>query len=491
MWFVRNICQLALFLLTALLVASCGKADHDNAHGGQGPSAGSGLSAPTLEEIADVALLRNYNTRLVILSTTSLGIAAGIVGAFLLLRKRSLMGDALAHATLPGIAVAFMVMVAFGGTGKSLPGLIAGATVAGVLGVLTMLAIRNTTRLRDDVAMGFVLSVFFGLGMALLGVIQDMPQASAAGLESFGYRKTASMVASDFYLIAAIALCTAVAALLFFKEFTLLCFDEDFAATEGWPVVRLDILLLGLVTAVTVIGLQSVGLILIIAFLITPPAAARFWTQRLSRMVLLAAVFGGISGWLGASISALIPRLPAGAVIVLVTSMIFLASMIFAPTRGVLGHNLRQRRLRKKVDRQHLLRAAFEILESHSPDTGEVRNGRFSRDDLLAKRTWTPRHLDRIIKAETGFGHLEAARNGLLRLSESGFGEAARITRNHRLWEIFLVTHADIAPSHVDRDADMVEHVLDPDLVQRLEAELMNRGAWIPSPHLVPQSTTK
>ena len=441
------------------------------------------IELPTVNEVFKVVLLRNYNTRLVVLSTTMLGIAAGIVGAFLLLRKRSLMGDALAHSTLPGIAVAFIVMVWMGGSGKSLPGLVFGATVAGILGVLTMLAIRNTTRLRDDVAMGFVLSVSFGLGVALLGMIQNMPQASAAGLESFIYGKTASMVKLDFYLISGIAACAALTTLLLFKELTLLCFDDKFAAAEGWPTLGLDIVLLGLVTAVTVIGLQSVGLILIIAFLITPPAAARFWTDRLSIMTTLAAGIGAISGWLGASVSALIPRLPAGAVIVVVTSFVFLVSMILAPKRGVFARTLRQRRLKKTVDRQHLLRGAFEILESKSLNSESVINLPFSREALLAKRTWSPQHLDRILKTETKIGHLESAYDGGLRLSESGFGEAARITRNHRLWEIYLVTHADIAPTHVDRDADMVEHVLEADLVQRLETELRNRGGWIPSPH--------
>ena len=395
------------------------------------------------------------------------------------------MGDALAHSTLPGIALAFVIMVLLGGSGKALPGLMAGAAVAGVLGLLVMLAIRNTTRLRDDVAMGFVLSVSFGFGLALLGVIQTMPQASAAGLESFIYGKTASMVMLDFVLIAGIALCTTIATILLFKEFTLLCFDEEFAASEGWPALWLDILLLGFVTAVTVIGLQSVGLILIIAFLITPPAAARFWTDQLSVMTALSATIGALSGWLGASISALVPRLPAGAVIVVVTSTVFLVSMILAPKRGVLARSWRQRKLRTKVERQHLLRAAFEILEAEAPDEDHITNRPFSRADLLAKRTWKPARLDRILKRETAIGHLEARGSGELRLSESGFGEAARITRNHRLWEIYLVTHADIAPSHVDRDADMVEHILEADLVERLEDELRNRGAWIPSPHRI------
>lgn len=469
-------------LLAASLVPAAGLA------GAEVP-APAGVEWPAMREVIDVALLRNYNTRLVVLSTAVLGIAAGIVGAFLLLRKRSLLGDALAHSTLPGIAAAFAVMVLLGGEGKALPGLMLGATVSGVLGVLLMLAIRNTTRLRDDVAMGFVLSVSFGIGLSLLGVIQKMPQASAAGLESFIYGKTASVVLTDFALICGIALCAALAAILLFKEFTLLCFDEKFAAAEGWPALGLDILLLGLVTAVTVIGLQSVGLILIIAFLITPPSAARFWTDRLAVMTALSATIGAASGWLGASVSALIPRLPAGAVIVVVTSGVFLFSMIAAPKRGVLGRKLRQRRLRKKIDRQHLLRAAFEVLETRAAgDADAVAHLPFTRADLLPRRTWTPRRLDRILRNETAHGHIEAGGDGALRLSESGYGEAVRITRNHRLWEIYLVTHADIAPSHVDRDADMVEHILGADLVGRLEEKLRSRGAWIPSPHVIEAS---
>ena len=142
---------------------------------------------PNGSDILEVILLQNYNTRLVVISTMLLGVAAGLIGSFLLLRKRSLMADALSHATLPGVAIAFAVMVGMGLSGKSLPGLLLGATISGVAGIFTMLVIRNTTRLRDDVAMGFVLSVFFGIGVASLQMVQGMPGASAAGLESFIY----------------------------------------------------------------------------------------------------------------------------------------------------------------------------------------------------------------------------------------------------------------------------------------------------------------
>lgn len=436
---------------------------------------------PPLQDIIDVVLLQNYNTRLVVLSTTMLGIAAGLIGSFLLLRKRSLMGDALSHATLPGVAIAFAVMVSLGGTGKALPGLLLGATLSGVAGILTMLLIRNTTRLRDDVAMGFVLSVFFGVGVATLQMVQSLPGASAAGLESFIYGKTASMVQSDFLLIAVVSGVASLISLAMLKEFLLLCFDDAFAAAQGWPTLALDILLLGLVTAVTVIGLQAVGLILVIAFLITPATAARFWTQRLLPMLLLSAMIGGISGWLGASISALTPDLPAGAVIVLVAAGLFLVSMLCAPERGVIPRIHRQARLRKKVDRQHFLRAAYEILEGAAGGR-TVRNVPFDLSLLVEKRTWSPHHLKRILRIARREDHLEPAGPGRLRLSEPGFGEAARVTRNHRLWETYLINYADIAPSHVDRDADLVEHVLGPDLVQELEKYLDEQHLQPPVP---------
>ena len=439
-------------------------------------------------DFVDVILLRAYNTRLVVICATLLGVAAGVVGSFLLLRKRSLMGDVLSHAALPGIAIAFVIMVAAGGTGKWLPGLLLGATVAGALGMLAVLAIRETTRLKDDTAMGIVLSVFFGIGVAVLGVVQSMPQGSAAGLEKFIYGKTASMVMQDFSLISTVAVLVCIASLLLFKEFKALCFDDGFAASQGWPVTLLDTTLLALVAAVTVVGLQAVGLILIIAFLIIPPAAARFWTHDLRTMMTLSAVIGGASGWLGASMSALLPKLPAGSVIVLVAACVFLVSMVFGAERGVLRRALEQVRLREKIGRQHLLRAAYEILETMQGSVGAVRNLPLSLDLLFARRTWSRAAFRLLLRRARSEDHIDTIADGMVRLSESGFGEAARITRNHRLWELYLIRYADIAPSHVDRDADAVEHVLGPDLVHELEDALERRAvdSAVPaSPHRI------
>ena len=440
---------------------------------------------PELSDIWNVLILRDYNTRLVVICTMLLGCACGLMGGFLLLRKRSLMGDTLSHATLPGVGLSFMLLVALGGDGKSLPILLAGAGITGVIGCAAVLFIREQTRIKDDAAMGIVLSVFFGAGVAILGVIQKMPEGSAAGLESFIYGKTASMVMSDFQILVFITVCVITCSLLLFKEFRLLCFDENFAAVLGWPVKFLDILLLALITAVTVAGLQAVGLILIIAFLITPAAAARFWTNQLDRMLMLSALIGAASGWIGASLSAFFPRLPAGAVIVLVAALFFVVSMLVGTERGVMIRSLRQSQLEKRMGRQHLLRALYEILEG-----GRVTEELIIRTvpfrQIRGRRTWSDRQLRDYIRRAYNEGLVEAPNKAdSILLTETGLVEAKQVTRNHRLWEMYLIEYADVATSRVDRDADMVEHILGDKMVTRLENKLQ---AYRIAGSLVPQS---
>lgn len=438
----------------------------------------------TWELLRETLLLEQYNTRLPVLGVAFLGATAGLVGSFLLLRKQSLLGDALSHATLPGIGIAFAIMSTMGFNGKSLPGLLLGATITGLLGVLLVLAIRKTTRLKDDAAMGIVLSVFFGLGVAILKMVERIPGQSAAGLDGFIYGKTASMVWSDFILITVILIVTTAITIAILKELTLLCFDADFASAQGWPILRLDIILMALVTSVTVVGLQAVGLILVIAFLITPPTAARFWTNRLGWMLVISATIGAISGWLGVSISALYSNLPPGAIIVIAAAIIFLFSMIFGTARGVLPRFLRHLQLQRKVGRQHLLRSTYEILEE-TQQAEPLKNVPIDMDLLRKHRYWAKGELSKLIRQARSEDHIERQPSGELRLSESGFGEASRITRNHRLWELYLIRYADIAPSHVDRDADMVEHLLGAEIVHQLEAELNLSKSSIDSPHTI------
>lgn len=429
-----------------------------------------------------VALLQDYNTRVVVCGATLLGVGAGVVGSYTLLRKRALVGDALSHATLPGIALAFLLATAAGGDGKRLTLLLIGAAISGVLGVGAILAIRRLTRLKEDTALGIVLSVFFGVGVALLGVAQQMEGGHAAGLESFIYGKTAAMLASDAYLIgAAAAVCVAVCAFLA-KELRLLCFDSGFAASRGFRVGWLDTMLMAMVVLITILGLQAVGLVLMIALLVTPAAAARFWTTSVDRMTLLSGAIGGVSCLVGAMLSATAPDLPSGAMIVLVAAALFVVSALFGVQRGVLRRWARRRRFDRGIHLEHLLRGVYEQSEVDRRE-GQRPESRF--DDLLVQRSWTADRLRRTIAFAVRRGLVQPVANGGVRLTERGAIEAARLTRQHRLWELYLITHADIAPAVVDRRADAIEHVLAPETLARLERLLEASVADAPpaSPH--------
>ena len=448
------------------------------------------------DALLEALLLQNYNTRLVVLSTTLLGIASGMIGSFMLLRKRALMGDALSHATLPGVVLAFLVMQTHSEDGgKWLPGLLLGAALFGVLGFLSVQAIREHTRIKDDAAMAIVLSVFFGGGVALLGIAQSLPNSSSAGLETFIYGKVASMLLVDFWLLAGVTLAVIFICLLFYKEFQMVCFDESFAAAAGWPVAWVDRLMLSALTLVTVAGLQSVGLLLVIAFLITPAAAARQWTHQLRWMLLLAMLFGGLSGWLGSTFSAALPNMPAGAVIVLAGTCLFVVSSFVGTDRGWLVRVFKERRLRRKVAHQHILRALYEAIEQSKEQSEESKaqnswDETISWERLLQKRSWSKHQLEKAAWWAYRHALLERPGSDGLRFTKGGLEEAWRITRNHRLWEMYLIEFADIAPSHVDRDADTVEHVLGRELTHELEKRLGSNepeegkaGAMPKSPH--------
>jgi manganese/zinc/iron transport system permease protein len=457
---------------------------------------------PTREHFLRVVTLQSYNSRVVLMGTSLLGVTAGVVGVFMLLRKRALVGDVVGHASLPGIAIAFLVLESnHPGNGKWLPGLLAGALVAGLLGVVCVTAIRKLTRIKEDAALAIVLGVFFGLGIALFTVVQRIPTGNAAGLSQFIYGKAASMVAADVWLIAAGALAALAVCGLLFKEFRLLCFDEGYAAAQGWPVYTLDLALMGLVVGVSVIGLQSVGLLLVVALLIVPAAAARFWTDQLGRMTWTAAGLGGGSAAVGVLVSDLFPRLAAGAVIVLAGAVGFAFSLLFGTRGGVLRRLAERRRLARRVGRHDLLRAMYEVVEPRAaclPGQSDpslsaiaIRPADLTTiaapfERLLAQRTWSPGRLRRLLSEAEREELVRRDVSGGWRLTAEGAAAARRVARNHRLWEAYLIHFADVAPSHVDRDADLIEHVLGQEVVDELERLLARKfpaAAVPPSPH--------
>jgi manganese/zinc/iron transport system permease protein len=257
-----------------------------------------------------------------------------------------------------------------------------------------------------------------------------------------------------------------------FKEFRLVCFDPEFAETEGWPVSRIDLFLMTLVVVVTVVGLQSVGMILIVAMLIVPAAAARFWTEQLSVMVLLSAVFGGLSGYFGAAASTLLPRLPAGAVIVLTAGLVFSISFLLAPNRGVLAVLFRTFCLRLRISEEHLLRGVFEAVERLDTPQAPV-----PVRSLSIGRSWSRGMMLLTFLRLRAQGFISGLDVSSILLTASGRTKASAITRNHRLWEEYLLLYGNVDTAHVDYSADLVEHVLSPEIVAELEILVSEKTA--------------
>ncbi|WP_376790759.1 metal ABC transporter permease [Thermoflexus sp.] len=267
--------------------------------------------------------------RVVALGATLIGAVGGVLGTFALLRRQSLLGDAMSHAALPGIVLAFLLTES-----RDLPLLLAGASLSAWLGALLTVLIPRRSRIRPDAALGLVLSVFFGLGIVWLTIAQRRPTAAQAGLERFLFGQAATMLQRDVAAIALAAGFILLVIFLFWKEFKILAFDPAFAAAIGLPVTALDALLTTLIVLAISLGLQAVGVVLMSAVLVAPAAAARQWTDRLERMVILAAGFGALSGLLGTWLSSWIGRLPTGPTIALCASGIALLSLLLTPRRS-------------------------------------------------------------------------------------------------------------------------------------------------------------
>lgn len=283
-------------------------------------------------------LFSDYTFQTVALGCALLGMISGVLGSFAVLRRQSLLGDGISHAALPGVVAAFILSGS-----KNTELLLLGALLSGLLATLFMVGIVRHTRIKFDSALALVMSVFFGLGLVLLTYVQKVPDANQAGLKRFIFGQASTLLRRDILLMAVCGLVLLALILLFWKEFKLFTFDSDFAHSLGFPTRKLNLLLSAMIVLAIIVGLQTVGVILMSAMLITPAVAARQWTNTLWVMVALAALFGAVSGVAGTAVSSLMPKLPTGPAIVVCASGIVMFSVLFAPGRGVL-HRLYQHR---------------------------------------------------------------------------------------------------------------------------------------------------
>jgi len=336
-------------------------------------------------------LFSDYTLRTITLGTAVLGAICGMLGSFAVLRKQSLLGDAISHAALPGIALAFLIT----GT-KDTNVLLLGALVSGLIGTFWIRGMITKTHLKSDTALGLILSLFFGFGMLLLTFIQKQPNANQAGLDKYLFGQAATLIEKDVRLMVIVTGACLIVLILFWKEFKILLFDADYTKTLGFNTRFIDILITFFIVLAIVLGLQTVGVVLMSAMLLAPAAAARQWTNKLGVMIFLASLFGAFSGVLGTAISASQNNLSTGPVIVLVAAVFVIFSFIFSPGRGILFKQIRVWQNRRDLKLMKTLQFMHEIARTHEniahPHAIRILNDfqGFARKSLrkLEERKW-------------------------------------------------------------------------------------------------------
>jgi len=414
-----------------------------------------------MQAILDFFSFSDPNIRYVVIGSMLLAASSAIVGVFIVLKKKALIGDAVSHSVLPGICAAFL----FSGT-KNVPLLIVGAFISGWLAIVIIDFITRNSKIKKDAAISVVLTVFFGLGIVLLTYIQHNGYASQSGLESFIFGNAAALIGNDVIVFSIIAIILVLTVLAFFKEFTITAFDEPFAKTIGLPVGKLELLLTTLTVLAVVTGITAVGVVLMAAMLITPAAAARFWSDNLKKIVIISAIFGAFSGLAGAFISYMAPSMPTGPWMVVSSSCIAFFSFFFAPKKGSVFKWWYKKQHIKTTDEENILKIFYQL--------GEPQNDfrkKYSLQELMGVRAINRERLSLVLK-RLKRKKLTESGNGTWVLTKKGIKESARIVRLHRLWELYLTKYMQMPAHKVHENAEMIEHILTPEIEKELEIQL-------------------
>lgn len=398
------------------------------------------------------------NVVFVVMGISFLSVSAAMVGTFTFLDKKALIGDAISHAVLPGVCLAFMLV----GT-KNPYWIVAGAFGTGALATYTISWISKQTKLKEDTIIASILSVFFGFGIVLMTKLQQTGNAALSGLDHFLFGNAISIVGEDIVVYGTLALLTILAILLFYKEFQLLIFNKDFAKAIGLPVRRLEFLFNSLMVLAVVTGIQAIGVVLMAALLITPAAAAKFWTNRLSKMLAISVLIALFSGVSGAYISFVLPNMPTGPWVVVVLSALAFFSFFFSPAKGLAARWYSKRTYQRKTHEDHILKVLYHASENQLAGlpTHAIRQN-FPQKDTLTKSS-----IDALVRK----GYISINQDNV-HLTNRGSIEARRIIRLHRLWELYLTEHVNIAPDHVHDIAGKIEHILTPEIEAKLDAKL-------------------
>lgn len=370
-----------------------------------------------MNEIIEL-ILTDRSLRTVALGTALMGAAAGSAGAFAFLRKRSLAGDVIAHSSLLGIVVAFLIGFWITGTGvKNSAALMIGAAGAGALASWAISAVLKNSRIKSDAAFGIMLAVFFGIGIFILKMIQQRAVPNHAGLQDYIFGMAAAITSSDLIVIAVVAGIVFLSIGAFWKELKTLTFDREFIEASGFSASKIETILTILIVLSVSVSLQAAGVVLTVALIAAPPSAARQWTNKLSTMVVLSGFIGAVSGALGAVLSSEIPNLPTGPTITLILTGIFIFSALFSPTRGALPKLFKRFGRSKNV---FLDRAILDLylLETNHESGSFVGHSANALKTMNARNAALPRTLSLLETLE--MAKLTDRKAGLWALTEKG-----------------------------------------------------------------------
>ncbi len=403
--------------------------------------------------------LADPNVRYVVIAIVLLGGMSGTVGSFNFLRKKTLVGETVAHSMLPGVLIAFLL------SGVKNPAvMILGAAISGWMSIWVVDYITQQSKIKGDSALAIVLSSFFGLGIVLLTMIQSRYVGNQSGLDHYIFGNAAAMTPADSIAFASVSLVVLGLIIASYWSVKAIIFNSDYAQSIGISRKKIDTLI-SIITILTIsVGIKAVGIVMMSALLIIPPTAARFWTDRLVPMLIISGVFGSLGGWIGAFVSYSQTNMPTGPWTIVSVSIIAFISMLFAPRKGIVYQRWNKLLLRRRINEENLLKAAVQ---------NEVRGkGKlFTRESINQRQFFEPNLWNRTVGRLSSKGLIRPVHGGFT-LSTAGRSYGADIDRRHKIWEVYLQRRMQMSVHLVHDEAETMEHFLTPEIEEEILREL-------------------
>ncbi len=429
-----------------------------------------------LLELRALLLAPSHNLQVIFLGVTFLGCATGFLGCFLLFRKKSLISDTVGHATLPGITLAFLLGGSLGFDEKNYALIALGGMLFGWFSSLGVKWLQVNSKIKADASLAINLTFFYAIGIVVKSIIPHSGFADSSGLEYYMFGMVASMVTDEALLILWVSLGAIVVCSLFFKELNILCFDEDFARVQGLPRRRVDEGLMFLCLLVAIIGMSTVGLLLVMAMFIIPPATARLWTQSMRPTLIISALCGALGACFGVILSATITNMPAGAAIIVSMAVIFALSLLIGLRKGILVRKLSVLKLERRLAENQFLRAAFDNLEHQQqvrllcglPFSKQLADVDFNPQTVVDNRCWKVSKLRSVLSRLKKQGAILVRENKLVRLTRKGMDLAIETARTHRLTELYLLEHSEVASLYIHQFVEQIEEITTPEIAREL-----------------------